>query len=587
MVDAIASSFRKAGLIPFEEQEIRRFEEMGAWGEETLWEQFQKNASATPDALALIDDPRRAEFTWGSAQRLNYDEAVVEVDAMAIVMRDLGLQPGDIIFYYLPNVIEQAIILLAAWRCGIIVSPLLPQFQSKEILEIFDAAKPKAIFTADRLGKSALAERIKATLADKYDGPILVYGNTPSGCVSLEGLVTRAKSVTGDALTDLEAIDPNAAATICWTSGTEGTPKGVVRTHNNWNVTSLSVCQGGQLEKGERLLNPFPFVNMASIGGVFTTWLRSGGSFSQHIPFNLDALLDQIEADQISYTVLAPAILTRIANSEKFKSGKLDSLRALGTGSAPIDGAIIVKYEDELGIKITNLFGSNEGTSLSSGPIDCPDPFARASSFPRVGRPEFEWRVSNANWIKSKLVDTESGEEITATGESGVLLIKGPSLFPGYYRDGRIDRSDFDSDGYFSTGDLFEIGEEDDVQNQYRFVGRHKDIIIRGGMNIAPTELDLLLMEHPQLVEGAVASYPDDELGERVCACIVPHDGVDIGLDDIIEYLTTKNMARYKLPERMIVIEAVPRNAMQKIERHTLRDIIAGFDRLDNAEVVA
>jgi len=121
-------------------------------------------------------------------------------------------------------------------------------------------------------------------------------------------------------------------------------------------------------------------------------------------------------------------------------------------------------------------------------------------------------------------------------------------------------------------------------RTSHRFVGRHKDIIIRGGMNIAPTELDLLLMEHPQLVEGAVASYPDDELGEKVCACIVPRDGAEVGLDDITKYLIAKNMAWYKLPERLVVIDAVPRNAMQKIERHTLRDMIADFDKQNNTE---
>jgi non-ribosomal peptide synthetase component E (peptide arylation enzyme) len=150
------------------------------------------------------------------------------------------------------------------------------------------------------------------------------------------------------------------------------------------------------------------------------------------------------------------------------------------------------------------------------------------------------------------------------------LAVRGPSLFPGYYRKGAIDRSVFDSDGFFYSGDLFEIETEGDDPCYYHFVGRKKDLIIRGGMNISPVELDDLLSRHPKLLEAAVAGYPDEVMGERVCAFVVPKAGERFSFEEMTDFLNDVGIAPYKLPERLMVLNALPRNPLNKVLRHEL-----------------
>ena len=563
------------GLVPFSRGEVEHFEEIGAWGHQTLWDCFADNASATPDRLALADDARREAFTDSAPRRLTYGEALSAASGLAGVMTEYGLRPGDLIYTFLPNVIEQALVFLAAARLGVIVSPLLVNFGEKEIGDIYKRAPPRAIFTTTKFGKHSLIERLARGLPPTNQCPVLAWGPLSQDAVDLEQAMARIRGNTGHDTKTAPRVSANAIATVCWTSGTEGAPKGVARTHNNWLTTGRGITEGGGLQAGDVLLNPFPFVNMASIGGLFSTWLKTGGTFILHIPFDLDAFLDQVAREQVTYSMVAPALLKRIADSDDFHRGKLGTLRALGTGSAPADGAVLARYEKDLGIAITNFFGSNEGVSLIAGPDDCPDPYERAVCFPRVGRPEFTWRVANANWCCTRLTDPESGEEITQPGVPGLMRMKGPSLFPGYFSNGTLDRKAFDAEGYYVSGDLFQIESAENSADRYRFVGRHRDIIIRGGMNIAPAELDTLLMEHPKLIEGAVASYPDAVLGERVCACVTLRAGETITLSDITGYFLDRGLARFKLPERIVVMDALPRNALNKIRREVLRDLIS------------
>lgn len=567
-----------AAPVPFGGTEIEQYRAIGAWGDQTLWDHFLAKLESTPDRIALVDDPRRAELVGGSHQRLTYQEAYTKVVTICAYMRAHGLKRGDVVLTYLPNVVEQALVLLAAWRTGVIVSPMLIQFQQREVTAIVERARPKAVFTTARFGKRRLADEI-ADMLPVQDRPIIFsWGET-----ELADVVEMDRFPEPDEIADeaklTRFVDPDSIATICWTSGTEGAPKGVIRTHNNWLTTARGIVEGGGLQGGDILLNPFPFVNMASVGGIFAPWLLTGGTFVLHMPFDLETMFEQIESESVNYSVIAPAILRQLVDSGTDEAGKatfakLASLRALGTGSAPLEASVFKGVRANLGIELTNFFGSNEGLSLISGPQDCPDLDQRAITFPRVGQPQFKWRVSNANWCRTRLTDPETGEEITETGRPGLLRMKGPSIFAGYFNRGAVDRSSFDEEGYFISGDLFEIVERNGEPDQYRFVGRHKDIVIRGGMNIAPSELDNLLSEYPPLKDVAVTGFPDDQMGEKICACIVPKTGANVGLDDLSEFLISRKISRYKLPEAMLVVDQIPRSPLGKILRPQLREMV-------------
>jgi non-ribosomal peptide synthetase component E (peptide arylation enzyme) len=237
---------------------------------------------------------------------------------------------------------------------------------------------------------------------------------------------------------------------------------------------------------------------------------------------------------------------------------------------------MVREYQQAHGIVVVNIFGSNEGMALISGSEDVPDPEDRAEFFPRYGVADFEWNNRVADRMKTRLQDVDTAEVITRPGRPGELLIWGASVFDGYYNAPETNRSVFTDDGFFHTGDLFEIAGDGEKSRFYRFVGRCKDIIVRGGVKISPDEIDNLLAGHPKLVEAAVVGYADEVMEERVCAAVVPKPGESVDLDDITGFLRSRNVAVFKLPERLLVLDQLPRNPLGKVLRNALKEMVEG-----------
>jgi cyclohexanecarboxylate-CoA ligase len=360
--------------------------------------------------------------------------------------------------------------------------------------------------------------------------------------------------------------------TICWTSGTTGTPKGVPRSHNMWVATARACIEAGGYEAGDRLLNPFPLVNMAAIGAFLYPCLLMPCALVLHQPMNPPLFLAQMQDEKISFTIAPPALLNQLAKSEAmWRRFDFSALRALGSGSAPLAPWMIETFSQQYGKEVINFYGSNEGVALFCTPQTATDPAVRATMFPALGSGRGNWQGAAAGFVLSKLVDPETGELITEPGRVGELLFGGATVFDGYL--GTDNRTVMDAEGYFHTGDLVEIC--GDPPHYYRIAGRCKDIINRGGMKISPAELDVLLEGMPQLKEVAVCGYTDETLGERVCACVVPA-AADAAptLEKLVSWLTERGLARYKLPERLEVLTALPRNPLGKVQRFLLRETV-------------
>lgn len=555
--------------------EIAEYTALGAWGDVTLDAMFRANVEAHPDMVAVVDPPNRASFTLGTPSRLTYrelDDAVVRVCGAFLAA---GLRKDDIIVVQMPNIVEFVTVYLACARLGVIISPVPGQYREHELAQIFAITRPAAyVSTVDVKGFNHAA--MVAGWAGGFEGKILTFGGTsPAGAAAIEELSIEASARSVDDYTLEHPIDANDIYSICWTSGTEGAPKGVPRSHNNWRVSAWSVADGCGLVPGDHTLNPFPMTNMASIGSLFCTWLLMGGRFVLHQPFDVKVFLDQIRDEKITFTIAAPAVLNMLLKERTIlEQSDISTLRSVGSGSAPLDPWMMREFQDRFGIAIVNFFGSNEGINLNGGRREIDDPERRARYFPRFGAGGYVWPNRVSRWIKTKLVDLATGEEVTEAGRPGEMAVRGPSMFPGYFRAADLNRRAFDSEGYFLTGDLFEIACEDDDPRHYHFVGRRKEIIIRGGMNISPAELDALLNEHPKLREAAVVGYPDPIFGERVCAVIVPNPGETVGLDDVVDFLRGKRIAAFKLPERLLVLDALPRSPMNKLLRRELRRLV-------------
>jgi acyl-CoA synthetase (AMP-forming)/AMP-acid ligase II len=228
-------------------------------------------------------------------------------------------------------------------------------------------------------------------------------------------------------------------------------------------------------------------------------------------------------------------------------------------------------FRDRFGIEVVNLFGSNEGISLVSGEAEAPDPERRARYFPRFGRPEVPWPQRVASALRTRVVDPDTGLEILEADRPGEMQIRGPTVFDGYFRAPELTAAAFTSDGFFRTGDLFEIAGEGGDLRYYRFVGRLKQLIVRGGLKVAPEEVEAVLAQHPEIAEASAIGYPDPVLGERICAVVVPRrPGADVSLSSIQDFLRGSGVAVFKWPERVRRVEALPRNAVGKVVRSAL-----------------
>ena len=566
---------------------IDQYTGAGWWGNTTLWDLFAAHRREQPGAEAVADAPNREEFAHGTPQRWSWAELGDQVDRLCLLLLRSGLRRDDVVAAMLPNCVEQFVVYLACARLGYVVTPVPVQYREHELGQILSVARAAAAITFSRIGKhdgghraalmfeglKALHPSLRSVFAwgDALAAPTLDIGASTCAGVSDDDRALLAAAERAAAVT------ANDVFTICWTSGTEAIPKGVPRSHNEWLVVAPSIIESAGIPSHARLLNPFPLVNMAGFSTAFSAWLVLGGTVVQHHPFSLPIFLRQLRDERIDYTVAPPAILNMLLQNEGLLAGiDFQRLSRIGSGSAPLSDWMVRGFQEKHGVQIVNYFGSNEGAALSGNQADIPDPQLRARFFPRAGVPGYEWSVSTTRKIRTRLVDPASGEEITQAGVPGELRFAGPTIFSGYYGAPDLSARAFDEQGFYRTGDLFELA--GDRLQYYRYVGRSKDLVIRGGMNISSEEVENLLMGCPGVREAAVVAVPDETLGEKLCACIAPTEGHQVTLASLCAFLRDeRHVAVYKLPEYLLLVPTLPRNPVGKILKRELRQQAAAL----------
>ena len=559
-------------MILTKKNRIEVFTKRGWWGEDTLYSLFQDAVSSSGDQEALIDPLNRADITGDAPKRLSFNEVDKTVERYASIFFEQGLRKDDIALIQLPNVVELPIVYLALSKLGIICSPIPMQYGAYEINSIIAETKPKAFISIQTFNKSAHAEQFLSAFTNnelkfalgEIENFIDLHTHKP-----VSETYESQQSYAQD-----NPITANDIFTICWTSGTTGTPKGVPRSHNLWLPMAKAAGYVSETEEGDTLLNPFPMINMASIGGFLFNWLLCKGKLVQHHPFDLNVFLNQIVNEDVKYTIAPPAIMNMLLNNPAIlDQHDLSSLRSIGCGGAPLSEWMVESFQNKYNLTVQNIFGSNEGATLLSARHEIEDPHLRAQYFPRFGVEGLDWSNPVSKLVKTKLINVETNKEINESGQPGELLISGATVFDGYWNAPEANAEVFDEEGFFRTGDLFEISPEDTDKKFYKFCGRCKDLIIRGGMNISPEELDNLLSSHPKMLEVAVTGYDDEILGEKVGVVAVVAKGVTISLDEIIDFLKDKQIAKYKMPEDLRVIDVLPKNPVGKVLRRELKNL--------------
>lgn len=553
---------------------ITEMKRLGWWGDRTVGDHVASHVVARGGQEALVDPPNLAEIADIAPRRLNWREVEDGIARRAAMLNSQGLRKDDIVILQLPNSVDLTLYYLACFRLGIVVTPAPAQYRLAELTGIARRTDAVAAITCARIGSHHSGETMLAVQSEcPAIQTVLVLGEAPAGALSADAALAAIDDAAG--MTPPAEVTADDVVTICWTSGTEAEPKGVPRSHNEMLIMGAGVARSAGLGPGSRSLNPFPMVNMAGLSTGLFSWLVSGGTLVQHHPFDLPIFLSQLREERIDYTVAPPAVLNSMLNHPELVQGvDFSRLSRMGSGSAPLSEWMVQGFADRYGVEILNIFGSNEGASFVSTAEDVPDPGMRGQCFPRFGtRAGFNWHYTFAPAIETRLVDPDTGLEIVEPETPGEMRIKSPMIFSGYWRAPDATARAFDDQGWFRTGDLFVItGERSEY---YRFAGRHKDIIVRGGMNISAEEIENHLLNHPKVADVAVIGSPDPILGERLCACVVAPSGVTI--EALNRFLTEeRRVAVFKQVERLELLDALPRNPVGKVLKRDLRANLFG-----------
>ena len=525
----------------------QRYREQGHWPDQTLHYWLDENAKRCPNRVAVKDAPNREAITGEQPTALTWSQLNNTSRAFAAYMKEQGVQPGDRVLIQMPNVVDLVVVYYALSRMGAIISPIPVQYGPHEVNWVHSELQNRHVIVASSMAGKPLAA---AGLSDRC-------------CVTAMG----QDWVIDPDVTNVESLDDASVTasnvlTICWTSGTTGTPKGVPRDHNMWMAIGVSNVKVCDYRDGDILLNPFPLVNMAAVGGFLFPAVVCGATLVLHHPIDVPVYLQQLQEERCTFTIAPPALLNQLAAKPEMWGGfDFSALRSIGSGAAPLSPWMIDVFEHQFGKPILNFYGSNEGISLYSIPATTPDTEMRASCF---------YRPLPDSCIVAEVADPDTEELLTEVGAVGELLMGGPTVFKGYYN--HDNQGVFSKEGLFRTGDLVEITGEDG--RYLKIVGRCKEMINRGGFKLSPVELDLLLEKIDGVKEAAAFSIPDDVLGERVGAALVLDDSaITVDLETISQYFAKQGVAKFKTPEGVLIIDALPRNPVGKVQRFMLNEI--------------
>ncbi|RJQ32075.1 MAG: (2,3-dihydroxybenzoyl)adenylate synthase [Peptococcaceae bacterium] len=541
-------------------ERIKEYGEKSCWIKETLLDLFYKWVGKNPRKVALMDPPNKEQLVGLPPERITYEKLARAVEAVAASLKESGIRKDDVVVVQLPNTWELAMLYLAVCRAGGIISPLPMQWRAREFAYVAGITEAKAFITVKDF------KGFKHMQMGKELQPGLSHLKQ---VVSLEEIREMAgdRGLAGER--DKPVIDANDVFTICWTSGTEAEPKGCPLSHNNWHHLARYYLLAVGFKEEDIFLCTAPMVNMTGLRtGFIMPLLTCGGTVVLHHPFDIEICIEQIMREKVTHTTLVPAVLNMILKHPRTDEFDLRGIKGLVTGSAPPSLWSFQEFKRRWGIEIVNSWGQSEGTIIMAGLAEVPELERRVESIPDWGNPGREWVVKE---VQTKLIDPETGQPVSEVGGVGELCYRGPGVIPRYFNQPRLTAKSFDEEGYFRTGDLFQIKEKHFI----KFFERCKDIIIRGGFNISAQEVENILQGHPKVFDVAAVAMPDPVLGERTCIYVVPKDKHDPPvLAELVSFMKEKGVSVYKLPERLEVVDAIPRNAVGKILKRELKEDI-------------
>ena len=488
-------------------------------------------------AAAVAAVPGREALVCGP-YRLSYAAFGNAVAGFATVLKEAGAE-GGVVLVCLRNSVELAVALYAAQAAGAAVCPANPDYTERELRPVLADAAPRVIVT-----KAEQRARLETALPPDSGARILeLPEDTGSWLPALP---------QGPALADM-LPDPDAVAALLYTGGTTGLPKGVMHAHRQ---VAANVAQREHLlptREGDRVLCMMPLFHTFALSTCLhlSAWCR--GTLVVLPRYRPDWVVDTIAAERITLMPAGPTVFNGLLSFDGLDRAKLATLRACYSGSAPLPVDTLERWRRATGCPIYEGYGQTEAGPIVS--FNSPHFPVKAGS---VGRPLPDTDV--------EIVDVETGTRVLPWGEAGEIRVRGPQAMLGY-RNKPDATAEALRDGWLHTGDIGRFDEEG-----YLFIqDRKKDMVITGGFNVYPREIDEVLTSHPAVEEAATIGVPDAYRGEVLWAYVRLAAGATIGPDDLLSHCAA-NLVKYKLPQRIVLLEALPRTAVNKIDKAALRE---------------
>ena len=523
----------------------------GYWLDRTVDEYFVEAVKRTPDKPAIV--AHRADT--GQVQRLSFRELEDMVSRAAAALRGLGVVPGDVVAVQLPNWWQFAVAALACGRLGAVVNPLMPIFRERELGYMLGFAEAKVLIVPRMFrgfDHEAMAEGLRTELP-ALQQVVVVEGQGANSFDAM--LLQRGAELPAPTAGTSSALRPDALAVMIFTSGTTGSPKGVMHTSNTLIACVNALSGRFGLDADDVLLACSPLGHMTGYAAVLLLGMRLGATVVMQDVWEAKRGVSLMATEGVTYTAASTPFLSDICETVAGGAPRPQRLRSFLCGGAPIPPVLIERAARDLDLKVCSLWGMTE--SLSSTLTE-PDRAADKSA-KTDGRP--------LDGVDVQIVDDDGQPK--PVGETGRLMVRGAQMFVGYFK--RPELPTFNAQGWFDTGDLACMDDEGYI----RINGRTKDVLIRGGENVPVVEIEGLLYKHRAVAAASIVGYPDARLGERACACVVLHPGATLTMAELQTYMLECKVAKQYWPERVAILDALPCTPSGKVQKFKLREIAA------------
>jgi non-ribosomal peptide synthetase component E (peptide arylation enzyme) len=533
----------------YTEEMIAEYVGKGVWDDTTFAQVWDRNAEQYPQKEAIVDS--RTRLTWAEAKQ--------RIDRIALGLMELGIGEDKVLVVQLPNCAELMLLYVACEKAGIINLTIYRTMRHKEVEYMLANTEAEGIVIPWKFrdfDHFAMIQEMKPNLPHLKH--VIVAGDeVPEGAISLEEMMRQPLEEKLPPQKLQERRFPAFEVTrIRHTTGTTGMPKLVEETICNRMLLARELVRTFQLTSEDVLAAPTPLTGGPGAPAMLSAPLLGAKSVCEE-HFNPDELLRLIEKEGVTAMGVVPTVLERLAHHPNVGKYDLSSLRIICCSGAPLAPELAVEAEQKLGCPIMQRYGIIDAGTISATMADDPQEVRHKT----VGKPHPGNEV--------KLID-EAGNEMPP-GTDGEIVFRGPLTHPGYFRDPERTWQTWGREGWYATGDLGRF----DARGNLMIVGRVKDMIIRGGNNIYPIEIEGPLTMHPKVADVAVVGMPDPVMGEKVCAYVVLRPGEQLTLDEVLSFLKEKDLQPWKLPERLEIIAEMPYVAGQKVNKKALRQDIA------------